>query len=242
MSMNELFGAAGSKPKLITTYTSGTGTYVPTEDNARCFIRRLGAGGGGGAGNSSGAGSGGGAGALVDSMQRVPIAGIAYAVGAAGVGASNVVGTNGSATRVGSIAAAGGKGGTRQAASTTAGADGAYLITGDTATGNFGLLNGVSGGAGGAGSATAANNKGFAPGSTTASTSVGNVNATGQSTGAVNAGGGGDSAFGIGGNGVQNGTGGNASGYGAGGGGSSGTGATGGNGSGGYIEIWDFGA
>ena len=240
MSMNDLFSLAGSKPKLITPLTSGTGTYIPLENNSRCFIRRQGAGGGGGAA-LSGSGAGGGAGAQVDSFERVPITGITYAIGAKGVGASDLAGTDGSATRVGNISAPGGKGGGRSAGGGAVPGSGAYLISGDTATGNFGLLSGVSGGAGGSGNATASLNKGWASGFSKPDT-VGTINANGQSTGAVNAGGGGDSAMGKGGNGVANGPGGNASGYGAGGGGSRLAGAIGGDGGEGYAEIWDYGA
>ena len=237
-NLSDFLGGGGGKPKLVTPITSGTGTYIPTEDNARCFIRRQGAGGGGGAGTGGDSGGGGGGGAQVDSMERVPIAGITYSIGAKGVGASNLAGTDGSATRVGNIAAPGGKGGGRSSGSGAAGGAGAYLISGDTATGNFGLLNGVSGGAGGHGTATGADNKGWAPGFTKPVSGAGN----GQATGVNNAGGGGDSAMGKGGNGVANGPGGNASGYGAGGGGSRGTGAIGGDGTDGYAEIWDYGA
>lgn len=229
---------SGAKPKLITVITSGTDTYVPTENNARCFIRRQGAGGGGGAALGSGSGAGGGAGAQVDSFERVPITGITYTIGAKGVGVSDLAGTDGSATRVGNISAPGGKGGGRAGGAGAIAGSGAYLISGDTATGNFGLLNGVSGGAGGVGTASAADNKGWAPGFTKPAASGGN----GQSTGSLNAGGGGDSAMGKGGNGVNGGPGGNASGYGAGGGGSRGTGAIGGDGTDGYAEIWDYGA
>lgn len=234
----DLFGTGGSKPKLITPLTSGIGTYVPLVDGSRCFIRRQGAGGGGGAGTGSDSGGGGGGGAQVDSFERVPIAGITYSIGAKGVGASNLAGTDGAATRVGNIAAPGGKGGGRTGGSGAAGGAGAYLISGDTATGNFGLLNGISGGAGGHGTAVGASNKGFAPGFTKPASGAGN----GQSAGANNAGGGGDSAMGKGGNGVLGAAGGNATGYGAGGGGSSNTGAIGGDGSDGYAEIWDYGA
>ena len=40
----DLFGGAGGKPKLVTVLTTGSGTYVPTEDGARCFVRRQGGG------------------------------------------------------------------------------------------------------------------------------------------------------------------------------------------------------
>lgn len=70
---------AGGKPRLVTLYTSSTGTYVPTVNNARCLVR-IQAGGGGG--YTSGAGGGGGA--MVEVWLRIPIAGLAYVVGAGG--------------------------------------------------------------------------------------------------------------------------------------------------------------
>ena len=236
MSMNELFGMGGGKPKLITKITSGTGTYIPTENNARCFIRRQGAGGGGGAGGASATfeGGGGGAGAQVDSFEIVPIAGITYAIGAKGVGVLNTAGTAGSRTRCGNIIAPGGLGGDTVSGSTLGGAGG-YLFSADTATGNFGLLSGVSGGAGGS---SVGSSGGFSSGFSKPVTNLGN----GQSTGASGAGGGGDSAMGKGGNGVNGGNGIAATGFGAGGGGAKGIGTTGGQGSDGCVEIWDFGA
>ena len=232
MSMNELLSVGGGKPKLIVKITSGTGTYIPTENNARCFIRRQGAGGGGAAGGASATfeGGGGGAGAQVDSFEIVPIAGITYAIGAKGVGVLNSVGTNGSQTRCGNIVAPGGLGGTTISGTSSGGAGG-YLISGD-----FGLLSGVSGGAGG--SSGGGGSKGFSPGFPKPVTTLGN----GQSTGASGAGGGGDSVMGKGGDGVNGGDGIAATGFGGGGGGAKGIGTTGGQGSDGCVEIWDFGA
>jgi len=80
-SASDLLGLAGGKPKLITRLTSGTGTYVPTADMARCLVR-IQAGGGGG--STQNAGTGGGGGAMIEVLVRVPIAGLAYAVGAGG--------------------------------------------------------------------------------------------------------------------------------------------------------------
>lgn len=232
----DLFGMGGGKPKLITPLPSGTGTYVPTVDMARCLIRRQGAGGAGGSAAAGGspAGGGGGGGALVETMERVPIAGITYAIGAKGVGATSSNGTDGGNTRIGNIIAPGGKGGLGSTGGSVVPGLGAYLINGDVSTGSFGLINGISGGAGGDGSGS----KGWAPGFTKpAAATSGN----GQSTAAANTSGGGDSAMGKGGNGAAT-TGGNATGYGAGGGGASGAAGKGGDGGDGYGEIWDYGA
>lgn len=94
-TFNELF-AAGSKPT-PTKITSGTGTFVPSIDNALCKIRLQASGAGG---NSS---AGGGAGSMIEFWVRVPIAGISYAVAAAAA-----AGTNGSSTTFGPHAAIGG--------------------------------------------------------------------------------------------------------------------------------------
>ncbi len=96
--MNDLFLVAGSKPKLITQYTSGTGTYIPTVDNARCLVRIQGGGAGGHA-----TGSGGGGGAMVEVFIRIPIAGLPYAVAAAAAAA-----TQGSVSTFGQFTAMGG--------------------------------------------------------------------------------------------------------------------------------------
>lgn len=98
MSMNDLFGGGSAKPKLVTQLTSSTGTYVPTENNARCLVRVQ----GGGAGGHASAGGGGG-GAMVEEVVRIPIAGMAYAVGAGGA-----VGNNGSNSTFGPLTAMGG--------------------------------------------------------------------------------------------------------------------------------------
>ena len=233
--MNDLFGLAGSKPKLITVITSGTGTYIPTVDNARCLIRRQGGGGGGGGGSGgSPAGGGGGGGAFVETMERVPIAGITYSIGAKGVGGTSANGTNGGATRVGNVIAPGGKAGIGNSTGTVTGGRGAMLITGDVSTGEFGLLNGVSGGAAGSGGT---GRTGWAPGFSVPDTTV---SGNGQATGAGNTSGGGDSLLGKGGNGIILG-GANATGKGAGGGGTATAGVKGGDGADGYAEIWDYG-
>lgn len=211
MSSLSDFGA-GSKPKRVTTYTFGTGTHIPTVDGARCLIRRQGSGAGGTF--AGGGGGGGGAGAMVETMERVPIAGIAYSVGA--VSPSS---TDGASTRVGNIVADGGKSSGR----------GGNTSSFDSVTGDIGSMPGVSGGSGGS---PGSSNNGGAPGFS----KVGSNN--GQATGAANCSGGGDSFYGRGGNG-RAGVGDAATGYGAGGGGGT---TAGGTGKGGYIEIWDFGA
>lgn len=97
-TLNDLFGAAGAKPKLITSYTSGTGTYVPTVDMARCRVRVQAGGAGGHSTNG-----GGGAGSMIEFDIRIPIAGLAYAVAAAAA-----VDTDGSNSTFGPYTAVGG--------------------------------------------------------------------------------------------------------------------------------------
>lgn len=92
MSLNELF-LAGAKPKLITRVTaSGTYTYTPTADLARCLFIIQAAGANG---HASASNYGGGGGQERKVWQRVPIAGIGYIVGAAPV-AANTAGSNSS--------------------------------------------------------------------------------------------------------------------------------------------------
>lgn len=225
MSLNELF-IAGVKPKLITRYTSGTGTYVPTVDMARCLVRVQ---GGGAGGVSVGTVGGGGGGAMVETVMRIPIAGLAYAVGAGGAAS-----TNGSASTFGNIRAMGG-----QYDSSTNGGYGGFIgILGGTVSAtnvSVGVagMRGVPGGAGGststdglvAGQPINNPNLVIAP--------LGNLlpqftNGQGNKSG-------GNSFFGIGGATQASPAAGN---YGAGGGG----GASPAAGLGGCIEIWDFGA
>ena len=104
MSLNELF-LSGAKPKLITRVTaSGTYTYTPTEDMARCLfiIQAAGANGHASTGNF-----GGGGGQERKVWQRVPSTGIGYIVGAAPVAAD----TAGSNSSVGTHLSQGGKAG-----------------------------------------------------------------------------------------------------------------------------------
>ena len=221
--MNDLFGVAGSKPKLITSYTSGTGTYVPTENNARCLVR-LQAGGGGGQTAGS---AGGGGGAFLEFVVRVPIAGLAYVVGAGGA-----INTAGGPTSFGKISAQGGGFGTSGPTPGIGGVVGLSYGSADATTATITVSNtltGVSGGGGGLGGQgggrigfPAANNSsgwGANP-----AAQVGFKNASGASSG-------GDSFYGTGG---TNGNPAAAGNYGAGGGANA-------AGLGGYIEIWDYG-
>lgn len=82
-AFSTLFGVGGGKAT-ITTYTSGTGTYIPTADNAQCRVTIVGGGGGGASTSYCGMGAG-----VSVGVFRVPISGAAYAVGAGGaVGAT----------------------------------------------------------------------------------------------------------------------------------------------------------
>ena len=215
----------GGKPKLITRITSGTGTYVPTADMARCLIRRQGAGGAGGSPTIS-YGGGGGGGAFVENWERVPISGITYAVGAGGVGSAGAA-IPGSPTRCGNVIAAGGHGGGQAVAG-----EGGPLGQNGGGGGAVGGAIGISGGSGGI-----ISYKGSAPGFAAV-----NMN-NGQSTASAYAGAGGDSVMGVGANALVSATNGNPStiGYGGGGGGAT-QNFLGGTGGGGCIEIWDFGA
>lgn len=209
---------SSGRPLRVTSYTSGTGTFIPLVNYSRCLVR-LQQGGDGGKNNYTAAGSdGGNAGAFVEAYIRVPIAGLAYAVGSGGSGAAAGGGhspgagapttlggfTAGSTvTRHGCIGPAGGAGGASDGAT--------YQVAGNTGS-SFG---GPPGGSGGAATL---------PGHT------------------GGGGGGGSSYYGAGGAGGAGGSAGSdATGYGAGGGGGGGYGA-GGSGTGGLIQIWEYGA
>jgi len=223
MSLNELFNMAGAKPKVITPYTSSTGTHVPTVNMARCLVR-LQAGGSGGHSTNYG----GGAGAMTEWWVRIPIAGWVYVVGAGGA-----VSVNGSPTTLGALFAMPGSYGNGNGP----GVGGAIsMLKGWVDTDGAAMLNGgcagVSGGHGGYGSASGGpvghpiSDAGFS-GAGVASTTNIYMPGNGQGNGS-----GGDSFYGKGG------TTGNApaaTAYGAGGGINA-------AGRGGYIEIWDFGA
>lgn len=227
MSMNELFGGGGAKPKLITTYTSSTGTYVPTENNARCLVRVQ----GGGAGGHT-TGSGGGGGAMVEEVVRIPIAGWAYAVGAGGA-----VSNNGSNSTFGPITAMGGTydasgnhsqmyGGLLSAAIGAVDTDSAVILG---CTGQRGVPGGMGGNASNSGMVAGypiSNGSGLAIGSTGLSTLIARVgNGQGNNSG-------GNSFYGKGGATDASPA---SDAYGAGGGKNA-------AGRGGCIEIWDFGA
>ena len=220
----------GSKPKLITLLTSGTGTYVPTADMARCLVR-IQAGGAGGSANH-----GGGGGAMTEWMLRIPIAGLAYVVGAGGAASSN-----GSLSSFGQYIALPGTWG--NGSGPGMGGPIAFIEGQVDADGVSGFFPGCAGVAGGAGGSASSN--GFRVGKpvgTVAAYTGGpvndNVNQYSGTFWANTAGlkSGGDSFYGTGGAAGSAPAAGN---YGAGGGGHA---STPGAGLGGCIEIWDFGA
>lgn len=209
-----------AKPKLITRYTSGTGTYVPTADMARCFVRLQASG----AGGLTATAHGGGAGAYVEFWVRVPIAGLAYSVPAGGA-----VNTDGSAATFGPYRVQGGKNGS--APSNTGGFTGAIAGAVNATNVSVGHTQafGVAGGAGGT-PGLSSNLAGF-PVQTGTGTfpSVGVGNTTANS--GLGAGAGGNSVMGVGN--LSN-TAPSATAYGAGGGYNQ-------AGSPGCIEVWDYG-
>ena len=219
----------GSKPKLITVLTSSTGTYVPTVDMARCFIRVQ---GGGGSGCASLAAGGGGA--MVAAWRRIPIAGMAYTVGAGGATNSGTTALNGSLSRFDSITAQRGLGGAYINSTNNSGGFGGKTM----GTSNSSTDGSVAGGAGGYGTFN-----GSAYGWPISSVTSGGTQITiqednnGNGICATGYGGGGDSFFGKGGNGNVT-VGLPGTGYGSGGGAG---GTSGGAGAGGCIEIWDYG-
>lgn len=92
--------APGAKPKRIRDYTTGTGTYIPTANNARCYVELQGSGGGG----SNSVVAAGGGGAKIGFWCLVPITGLAYTVPAGGA-----VNTDGGKASFGTMSAQGGK-------------------------------------------------------------------------------------------------------------------------------------
>lgn len=223
----------GSKPKLITLLTSGTGTYVPTADMARCLVRVQ---GGGGGGSTQGSGTGGGGGAMIEVMIRVPVAGLAYAVGAGGA-----TETKGSVSYFGKYRALPGLSYDGNAYAGV-GYSGGMLehIVGSVDTDSASMLigrgpAGVSGGGGGY-SSTSGRIIGY-PISPAATLHMSPAKLVyDEATNAAGAKSGGDSFYGTGGAAGSAPAAGN---YGAGGGGHA---TTPGVGLGGCIEIWDFGA
>lgn len=225
------FDMVAGELKRYATYTSGTGTFTPLVDNARCFVRMIGGGGSGGGGNS---GSGGGASGMVEFALRVPIAGLAYTVGAGGARASSLGNIGGDTYFGGRVTRGGGPG--HPAADNiggygTAGSYGAGGVDNPAGlvsrTGSSGVGLGA-GGSGGAGLAAGGDCVGGFPG--------GGVGVGG------NSGSGGGSFYGSGGTGAGAVIGNSGNGYGAGGGGSYGSNGGTGAGGGGFIEIWEFGA
>ncbi len=235
-----------TKPKRVTRLTSGTGTFTPLRDNALCMVR-LQAGGGAGASGVSYR-SGGGGGAMVEFWVRVPIAGVAYTVGAGGAGVVSGYGGDGGNSRFGNMTADSGKGGGNTNPGEWPYARGglnsqqAGFATATSASVLGGSVSGVAGGAGGlAGAAGSA--PGFPASLDNSSTNYILPIANGQSLGSGQVGGGGDSFFGIGGNASSSGTanGGDGTGYGSGGGATvAATPYRGGNGAGGLIEIIEY--
>lgn len=219
------FMPGGIKP-LYTKLTSGTGTFVPSVDNALCKVRVTpgGAGGWSASGNS-----GGGGGATVEFWVRVPIAGLPYVVGAAGA-----VSANGSPSSFGPITANPGR---TPSAGAVVGMGGIIGMLYGSVNANSvtvsgpGSLSGVNGGHGGTGSINGGQ-IGFPFGADVS----GNYSVTPMSAQEPNSNNGfscgGDSFYGKGG---TNGNAPAATAYGAGGG-------AGAAGRGGVIEIEDFGA
>lgn len=98
-NLSDFVGGGGTKP-LVTSYTTGTGTHVPSVDNALCYVELQGSGGGG----SNSVVAAGGGGAKIGFWVRVPIAGLAYTVPAGGA-----VNTDGGKASFGTMSAQGGK-------------------------------------------------------------------------------------------------------------------------------------
>lgn len=205
--------SSGGIKRITRLSTAGAGTYVPTENNARCYVFVQASGGGSGVGTAN-AGPGG---AMVPGWQIVPIAGTAYVVGAAGAIASA-----GNLSSFGTILA-------QPGINTEGGVCGNGIVATKFSGGSNG---GVPGGGVRGGSAPG---KGGAAGFPAGNTDCAQ---NGFATFVASTQAGGDSYFGKGGNGAT-GVGGAPTGYGAGAGTGTTTGQVGGVG---YIEIWDYGA
>lgn len=226
------------RPKGVTTsLTSGTGTFIPSADGMWYRGVAVGPGGNGGAGDTTNGGGGGGYGEVVEFLIKVPIAGIAYVVGAPG-------GT----TVFGQVFARGAAAGSDRSTNGGRGGFGGGATSDSTSTTPYVIRPGSTpGGAGGCGNAFAtypgapALPEGFPFPSPAVTNGLSGLTNT-----AANAGGTGASGrFGNGGVGGGNdAVGSNATGYGAGGGGggkaASGTRA-GGTGTGGYIYLEPLG-
>lgn len=124
MSFLSNFISAGSGPKRIVTYTSGTGTFVPLKNNSQIIAFLTGGGGGGvGGANPSGFGSG-------------------YRGGAGGAGASTYFGVGGAGNPTNTSSG-------QAAASTSYGAGGGGGCgNGNGGGGNPALIGGGGGGGG----------------------------------------------------------------------------------------------
>jgi hypothetical protein len=245
----DVFRPSG-RPIKKAEYTSGTGTYTLYAAGNLIVATIQGAAGGPCDGSTVTAGGAGAGGAYLRIAFRFPDATLTYAVGAAGVRHASV-GTDGGASRVGSIVLAGGKG-----ASGANGSEGGVLgsvrdsASVQTPDGGTGLH----GGAGGAGSASAAGEGGQPPGTPYPGANyfgVPKLSAGGANHGGTHGGGGGggSSPLGRGGDGGAGnsagagGVGGNATGYGAGGGGGGRGSSAGGNGgvsTGGWVGIEEY--
>lgn len=96
------------KPVRTTIYTSGTGTYRPTSNNAWCKITLVGGGGAGAPGAYQG--YSGGAASVFSAFVKLP-GPVSYSVGAGGTAVSGNDGNNGGSTTLGTYTATGGAGG-----------------------------------------------------------------------------------------------------------------------------------
>lgn len=122
-----------AKPRQVTVYTSGSGTYTPSAPNAWCYVLLIGGGGSGGLGQGcygTGYGYAGGAGLAVQVWTKV-VSTASYAVGAAGYWTNSGYPyynysqvAAGATTFNGLTAAAGGTGATGYNNTTTVGASG----------------------------------------------------------------------------------------------------------------------
>lgn len=251
-------GGGGGKPARITTYTSGTGTFVPlSTSTSYARITIVGGGQGGFPGNGffggppSPGGAGGAGGATVIFWQKL-FQNETYAVGAGG-GPNG----NGGTTRFGRMTATGGSQFSFAFSfqATVGGRTGMVRHNFSNTQANEMALygGGIPGGAGGGAFNT--NTKGQAPNYPFAFDFQNGQSAGGGNTDdAYGGGGGGDSLYGVGGNGGNAGNesysqppsnGANGTGYGAGGGGGGGfwgggPGGNGGSGSGGLIIIEEY--
>lgn len=244
MSASSDFTGKSFRPKgTPTTFTSGTGTFIPAADGMWYRYTIQGSGGGGAGGNATDGGGGGGAGEELTGIIKIAIAGIAYQVPAGGSGgAANIFGVDGGPAVLGAIRAAGGRRGT-----TTLGGDGSRGL-GGVGGGSKSIAPGSTpGGAGGSsnnaslGVQTAS--PGMPPGYPALLTAAVDLSGLGLSLTPTDAGGaGGSSRNGAGGAGGASGANGSAgSGFGGGGGGGGKGTTTGGAGAGGRIYLEPLG-